>query len=112
MKTVYGDVRLVEIVEKFDALVEWWCLFHLPKSDHQKMITRFTEWLRPGGLLEFTTGDSEYESVNFDMLNQELGFYSLSTNLYEKYLKESGFKIILCESDQPGHLVWIAKKEK
>ena len=33
-------------------------------------------------------------------------------DLYEKYLKQSGFKIILCESDQPDHLVWIAKKEK
>jgi hypothetical protein len=44
------------------------------------MIARFAQWLKPGGILEFTSGDSEYEGTNSDMLNQE------------------------------HHLVWIAKK--
>jgi hypothetical protein len=25
------------------------------------MIARFAQWLKPGGILEFTSGDSEYE---------------------------------------------------
>ena len=44
------------------------------------------------------------------MLNRELYFYSLAPSTYEQYLKEQGFKILLKESDQEHHLVWIAKK--
>ena len=45
------------------------------------------------------------------MLNQELCFYSLDPSVYEQYLKDNGFKILLRESDQDKHLVWIARKE-
>ena len=110
MKAICGDVRFVEINQTFDAIVEWWCLFHIPKPDHEKMIYRFSRWLKPGGVVEFTTGDTEYEEASSDMLNQELHFYSLEPTFYEAYLAKYGFKILLKESDQPTHLVWIAQK--
>ena len=111
MHTVLGDIRTVKLNNKFDALLEWWCLFHIPKEDHEKMITRFAKWIKPGGILEFTTGDEDYEHKSSDMLNQELAFYSLEPKLYEKHLKENGFKILLREHDQEHHLVWIAQYE-
>lgn len=110
MKGILGDVRLVTLNEKYDAVVEWWCLFHIPKQDHEMMIHRFSEWLKPNGILEFTSGDAAYETASSDMLNQELHFYSLDPSEYEKYLKHYNFTIILKESDQPDHLVWIAQK--
>ncbi len=110
MRGLYGDVRTVEFNETVDAIVEWWCLFHLPKSDHELMIARFAKWLKPGGILEFTSGDNEYEGTDSNMLNQELHFYSLAPDVYEQYLKKYGFEILLKESDQAHHLVWIAKK--
>lgn len=110
MKQIYGDVRNVNIIEKFDGILEWWCLFHLPKRDHEEMIRRFASWLKPNGILEFTSGDDEFENKSSDMLNQELNFYSLKPDFYEKFLKNNGFKILLKESDQETHLVWIAQK--
>lgn len=110
MKRILGDVRTVQLDETFDAIVEWWCLFHVPKYDHEKMIHRFSQWLKADGIVEFTTGDSEYENASSDMLNQELHFYSLDPKVYEQYLKKYGFKILLKESDQETHMVWIAKK--
>ncbi|MBS0287551.1 MAG: class I SAM-dependent methyltransferase [Proteobacteria bacterium] len=110
MKGVLGDVRSVILNEQFDAVVEWWCLFHIPKPDHEKMIQRFSQWLKPNGILEFTSGDAAYEATFSDMLNQELHYYSLEPSQYELYLKKHGFKLILKESDQPDHLVWIAQK--
>lgn len=111
LHTVYGDIRTVTLNNKYDALLEWWCLFHIPKQDHEKMISRFASWIKPGGFLEFTTGDQDYDHKSSDMLNQELAFYSLDPQLYEKYLKENGFKILLRENDQEHHLVWIAQYE-
>ncbi len=110
MKGILGDVRSVTLTEKFDAVVEWWCLFHIPKQEHEIMIHRFSKWLKPNGILEFTSGDAAYEATSSDMLDQELHYYSLDPSEYEKYLKHHNFKIILKESDQPEHLVWIAQK--
>jgi len=43
-------------------------------------------------------------------LDQELAYYSLPSDVYEKCLQKNGFKIIFRENDQPGHMVWIAQK--
>ncbi|MBS0236149.1 MAG: class I SAM-dependent methyltransferase [Proteobacteria bacterium] len=111
MRGLCGDIRTIEFNETVDAIVEWWCLFHLPKADHELMIARFEKWLKPGGILEFTSGDSEYEETDSNMLNQELDFYSLSPIVYEQHLKKYGFEILLKESDQEHHLVWIVRKQ-
>jgi 2-polyprenyl-3-methyl-5-hydroxy-6-metoxy-1,4-benzoquinol methylase len=110
MKTVFGDMRTISLKEKYDGVIEWWSLFHVPKVDHEKMICRFANWLKKDGILEFTTGDKEYEDSSSSMLNKELWFYSLTPSAYEKLLKTNGFKILLKESDQETHLVWMAKK--
>lgn len=49
MKSIYGDMRTILVKDKYDAIIEWWCLFHLPKQDHEKMITRFAGWLKKKG---------------------------------------------------------------
>ncbi len=110
MRGLYGDVRTIEFNETVDTIVEWWCIFHLPKSDHELMIARFAQWLKSGGILEFTSGDSEFERTDSNMLNQGLHFYSLDPQIYEQHLKKYGFEILLKQSDQDQHLVWIAKK--
>jgi cyclopropane fatty-acyl-phospholipid synthase-like methyltransferase len=111
MKTTLADIRVVNIEQQFDAIIEWWCLTHIPKKDHGEMITKFSQWLKVGGILEFTTGDTDYHEKDSNMLNQELNFYSLHPDVYEKHLKQSGFKLLLKESDQEQHLVWLAIKE-
>lgn len=110
MTTQHGDIRDLSLTKTFDGIIEWWCLFHLPKEDQIKMIKRFATWLKPGGLLQFTTGSSEFESENADMLNQPLRFYSCDPKQYEDALQANQFQLLFCESDQPGHLVWMAKR--
>jgi 2-polyprenyl-3-methyl-5-hydroxy-6-metoxy-1,4-benzoquinol methylase len=110
MRGLLGDVRTIALQETFDAIVEWWCLFHVPAVDHEHMIARFATWLKPGGILEFTSGDAAYEAKNSEMLNQELVFYSLEPKDYEAYLEQYGFDLLVKEYDQEQHLVWIARK--
>lgn len=106
----YGDMRYIKIDDQYDGIIEWWALFHIPKEDQIMMLSRFSEWLKPEGILHFTTGDKEYFEKNKDMLNQELSFYSLDPVEYENFLIQNGFKIILKEPDQEYHLAWIAKR--
>lgn len=35
MKTILGDIRNVEIEHQFDAVVEWWCLMHVPRRSRE-----------------------------------------------------------------------------
>lgn len=109
LKCLFGDIRTVEIAERYDAVLEWWCLFHLPKEDHSLMIARFASWLKPGGYLEFTTGNADYEGSSDAMLKQPLDFYSLAPDQYETLLKKNGFKLLLKEQHQEQNLVWIAQ---
>lgn len=109
LKCLFGDIRSVEIPEKYDAVLEWWCLFHVPKEDHEAMIARFASWLKPGGYLEFTTGNADHEESSNGMLDQELHFYSLAPERYELFLKQNGFKLLLKEQHQEQNLVWIAQ---
>ena len=111
MEIIYGDMRTVEINQQFDGIIEWWALFPVPKKDHALMISRFASWLKKGGFLEFTTGDTKCHLRTSEMLKQELNFYSLHPDAYEKALKENGLKLILKEYDQAEHLVWLARKE-
>lgn len=110
MKTIYGDVRSVILENQYDAIIEWWCLFHLTKIDQLKMLARFSHWLRKDGIVQFTTGDHDYEESSSEMLNQKLFFYSCDPQQYEQALKENGLRLLLKESDQDTHLVWMAKK--
>lgn len=110
MKLIHGDMRTIKLQNQYDGIIEWWSLFHVPKNDHELMIKRFANWLKIGGILEFTTGDHEYQTSSNDMLNHLLWFYSEQPTSYEKYLKRNGFEILLRENDQEQHLVWIAKK--
>ena len=67
LRTLCGDIRTVKLDSQFDAVLEWWCLFHIPKQDHEKMISRFGQWTKPGGFLEFTTGADEYSGTSNEM---------------------------------------------
>lgn len=87
MNCIHGDIRTIPVTEKYDAIIEWWCLFHLPKNDHAKMFSRFASWLKDGGILEFTTGANDHESTSSEMLGQPLNFHSLAPAMYENFLK-------------------------
>lgn len=110
MNCIHGDIRTISVTDKYDAIIEWWCLFHLPKADHAKMFFRFASWLKDGGILEFTTGADDFEGTSSEMLGQPLNFYSHAPAMYETFLKQNGFKLLLKEHDQEQHLVWIAQK--
>lgn len=74
------------------------------------MIRRFAEWLYPQGILLLTTGPEEGEVIDAPMHGHLFSYYSMSQEEYQKHFNVNGFKIILCEEDQPHHLIWILQK--
>lgn len=92
MRGLYGDVRTIEFNEAVDAIVEWWCIFHLPKSDHELMIARFAKWLRPGGILEFTAAIVNMKGLTVICLTKSFIFTASILQFMNNILKNMALK--------------------
>lgn len=110
MKTVLCDARHYNPKECYDGIIEWWCLFHMPVGDQLSMIGKFAQWLNPGGILQFTSGEKSFEGSDSNMLNESLDFYSGDKANYLQAIEKHQFELISCKSDQDNHLVWTVRK--
>lgn len=110
METILCDVREYDPQELYDGIIEWWCLFHIPVDHQLEMIGKFYQWLKPGGILQFTSGEIAFEGSDSCMLNESLDFYSGDKAQYLEAIESYDFTLLSCKSDQDNHLVWTAKK--
>ena len=108
---IEGDMREINLNQKFHAIVAWDSFFHLPKPDQRRMFPLFQEHCFPHGVLIFTSGaeDSEVWSEN----GGELLFHaSLSENEYMDLLAQNEFKVLRHKVKDPncgGRTVWVAQ---
>ncbi len=109
MQLIEGDMRTIFLDNRYDALIAWDSFFHLPKNDQKEMFPRFRNWLKNQGLLIFTSGDTEGEILDAEMLGEHFSYYSLSSNDYEALLAQYCFSLLIKEEDEPHHLVWLAQ---
>lgn len=112
MRCIFGDMRAFTVNDKFDAIIAYDSLFHLPPDDQKMMIVKFSGWLNNHGRLLFTSGIKEGEVINADMLGERFSYYSLSPDSYSKLLEENHFSIIRQEIDMHDHQIWIAERIK
>jgi len=108
---VLGDMRDVAFDERFDAVVAWHSLFHLPPADQRAMFRRFAALLRPGGLLMFTSGTAHGESWS-ENGGEALYHASLDLDEYRGLLAAHGFTLLRHGVDDAacgGATVWIAR---
>lgn len=106
-----GDMRDLDLHEKFDAVIAWHSLFHLTHDDQRAMFKTFAAHLRPGGLLMFTSG-SEPGEVWSDNGGESLYHASLALAEYRSLLEAHGFYLMHHVADDAacgGATVWIAR---
>jgi len=104
-----GDMREINLSEKFDLVIAWNSFFHLSKDDQPLMFKIFEEHLNSGGILMFTSGPSEGE-VWSDNGGEMLYHASLSPEEYKKLLAEHHFGIIKnALDDEGGAYIWVAR---
>lgn len=101
----YGDELL------FDGVIAWHSFFHLTQSDQRSILPRFTQFLRPGGRLLFTSGPGPGVTIG-DWEGEPLFHASLSQEEYKSLLHEGGFDHIETKARDPdtwGATVWLAQ---
>ena len=107
-----GDMRDLELGERFDIVMAWDSFFHLGPSDQRRMFETFRRHTAPGGVLVFTSGTREGEQTGGDLFGDELYHASLDSQEYERLLDQHGYVVICHRVEDPdcgGHTVWVAR---
>ena len=108
---IVEDMRNLKLDRKFDCIIVWHSLFHLPADDQRKMFQVFADHLNHNGMLLFTSGHEAGE-IWSDNGGESLYHASLSADEYEKLLKQHGFELLLHNMQDKncgGATVWIAR---
>lgn len=107
-----SDICLFETRKKFDGIVAWDSLFHLPFDRHEPVFEKLFGMLKKGGYMVFTHGGGRGEITG--SMNGEKFFYSsLGPELTLETLRKIGFKIVKYEvdySESHGYMKAIVKK--
>lgn len=103
--------------ETFDAVISFYAIFHIPRTEHQSLFARVYQFLKYGGVILLTLGasDSEYQEES-DWLGAPMGWSSFAPKEYEKILTRIGFHILKTNFEgKPGdeeYHFWLLGEKK
>jgi SAM-dependent methyltransferase len=100
----------------FDAIVALYSIIHVPREEHEALLRRLHEFLRPGGRLLAVLGAGSWEGRESDWLVPGVEMYwshfDADTNL--KIIEQAGFCVLLSNIEPDpldgAHLFVLAEK--
>lgn len=110
---VFGDVRTVPssaLGERFDFIVAWDSIFHVPRVDHERVFARLASWLAPRGTILLSLGGSAGEFTS-EMLGQTFWYSGYDPDESLRLIERAGLRVLHSEIDDPqsrGHFSIVA----
>lgn len=90
-----------ELAGRFNAIVLWDVLFHLPRDDHRTLLVRCRDSLLPGGRLMLTSGGSADAAFTDTMFENRFFYDSLAPSTLQSVMQDLGFHIELMDVINP-----------
>lgn len=108
---MHQDICSWETEERFDFIVAWDSLFHLPLVMQRPVVTKLCKLLAENGVLIYTFGNAEGEHTD-QWQNDTFYYSSIGINKNMQLLIENGLSIVHLELDQypEKHVYAIAIK--
>jgi len=109
---VVADMRALDLGRRFDGLIVWHSSFHLTREDQRALFVVLARHVTPGGVLMFTSGDEDDESIG-QWRGEPLYHASLSTAEYRARLEDAGFEVIdhvVGDYTRGGVTVWLCRR--
>lgn len=99
--------------ERFDLIVAWDSIFHLPLEHQEPVVEKLCRFLNPQGILVYTFGDAEGAHED-TWLGEKFGYSSIGIDANLKILSENGCQCRHLELDQYplNHVSVIARNSR
>lgn len=105
---VHGDFSKFRFNKKFDAIVSFYAVFHIPRAEHKKLFKKMHSDLNKNGLILVTLGADDMKLEVNKFIGSKMAWSSYGIEKNKKLLIESGFKILLAAEDcRTEHHLWI-----
>lgn len=99
-KWIVSDMRSLNILDKFDAVIAWHSLFHLPHADQHNTLKSLASLVEQNGLFIFTSGD-EFGEIWSENGGHDLYHASLSSEEYTKILEDCNLQVLVHKLKDP-----------
>jgi SAM-dependent methyltransferase len=106
-----GDMRVLDLNERFGGILVWGSFFHLTPDDQRAMFPIFARHAAPGAALMFTSGPEAGERIG-TFHGDALYHASLGPAEYEALFAANGFRVLSYVPEDPtcgGLTIWLAK---
>ncbi|HYM64121.1 MAG TPA: methyltransferase domain-containing protein [Gaiellaceae bacterium] len=90
-----GDAASLDFPEnRFDAVVSFYMLGHIPRAEHARLLARIFGWLRPRGYFLVSVEEEEEPDTVADWLGTPMFFSSFDADTVLGMLREVGFDVV------------------
>ncbi|MFT4311284.1 MAG: SAM-dependent methyltransferase [Candidatus Woesearchaeota archaeon] len=113
-KYFVGDFFSEDIEAKYDAIVSFYAIFHIPREEHQKLLERIHSLLNDKGIILITLGVEDMGmDTEDDFAGAKMAWSSYDSNKNKELVRKAGFEILIASEDlrEEKHL-WILAKKK
>lgn len=95
-----GDAASLDFAEnRFDAIVSFYMLGHIPRAEHARLLAKIFGWLRPRGYLLVSVEEEEEPDTVADWLGTPMFFSSFAADAMLDMLCEVGFEVVRQEPE-------------
>ncbi len=111
---ILGDFSEYKFKEKYDAIVSFFAIFHIPRTEHKSLLKKMHSLLKKNGLILITLGASDMKCDVENFVGSKMAWSSYSIEKNKKLVEACGFEIIFSLDDNryenERHLWILAKK--
>ena len=111
-KLIQREMTELDPPGRYEGIVAWDSLFHVPRAHHGPLFQSFHRWLAPGAPLLLSVGGSEGEFTD-QMFGVDFFYSAHAPDTSVGLLREAGFEILVAEIDDPssrGHFAAVCRK--
>ena len=101
--------------EKFDAVVSFYAIFHIPREEHEKLLNHIADLTKEGGAVLLTLGGGEMDLYQEnDWSGSEMVWSSYSQEKSLELVESAGFDIVETfeEESEDEHHLWVLAEKK
>jgi trans-aconitate methyltransferase len=96
----HGDMRTLDLPERFDGMLGWNSFFHLRPDEQRALLPRLAAHLAPGGSLMLTVGPRDSEAVGH-VGGEPVYHSSLAPDAYAGLLAGLGLGLVAFVAEDP-----------